>query len=78
MGNRNARTLFGMETIPSDNPIRDVLDAVPPQPVYPMFELVFDPLYERELLQVFRAFDGQLFIALDSTQYHRSASIGCK
>ncbi len=29
-GNSNARTLFGVETIATDNHIRDLLDAVPP------------------------------------------------
>ncbi len=77
LGNSNVRTLFGVGTIPTDNHIRDLLDAVPPQQVYPMFERVFDALYERELLQAFRASDGQLLIALDGTQYHRSASIRC-
>ncbi len=77
LGNSNVRTLFGVGTIPTDNPIRDLLDAVPPQQVYPMFERVLDALYERELLQAFRASDGPLLIALDGTQYHRSASIRC-
>lgn len=77
LGNSNARTLFGVGTLPTDNPIRDMLDAVPAQQVYPMFERVFDALHERGLLQAFRAFDGQLLIALDGTPYHRSASIRC-
>jgi hypothetical protein len=76
-GNSNAQTLFGLRTIPTDNPIRDLLDAVPPQQVFPMFERVFAALLERGQLQAFRVFDGPLLVALDGTQYHRSTRISC-
>ena len=76
-GISNARTLFGMRMIPTENHIRDLLDSVPPQQVFPMFEQVFAALSERGHLQAFRAFDGQLLVALDGTQYHRSSSIRC-
>ena len=76
-GNRNAQMLFGLRRIPTDNHIRDLLDAVPPQQVFPMFERVVAALYERGHLQAFRAFDGQLLVALDGTQYHRSTRISC-
>jgi hypothetical protein len=76
-GNSNAQTLFGLRTIPTDNPIRDLLDAVPPQQVFPMFERVFAALLERGQLQAFRVFDGPLLVALEGTQYHRSTRISC-
>jgi len=76
-GSSNAQTLFGMRMIPTDNHIRDLLDSVPPQQVFPMFERVFVALYERGQLQAFRSFDGQLLVALDGTQYHRSTRISC-
>lgn len=37
-GKSNAQSLFGIHQIPSDNQIRDLLDAVPPDQVFPMFE----------------------------------------
>lgn len=77
-GNSNAQTLFGMRSIPTDNHIRDLLDAVPPQQVFPMFGQIFTALHERGHLQALRTFDGQLLIALDGTQYHQSNSIHCK
>ena len=77
-GNSNAQTLFGMQAIPTDNQIRDLLDAVPPQPVFPMFERVFAALLERGQLHAFRVLDGPLLVALDGTQYHRSSRIRCE
>jgi hypothetical protein len=59
-GNSNAQTLFGMQAIPTDNHIRDLLDAVPPQQVFPMFERVFAALLERGQRHAFRVLDGPL------------------
>lgn len=46
-GSSNAQTLFGMRRIPTDNPIRGLLDAVPPQQVFPMFGRIFTALHEQ-------------------------------
>ena len=36
-GNNNARTLFDVHNIPSDNPIRSLLDATPPGTLKPVY-----------------------------------------
>jgi hypothetical protein len=77
-GKSNAQTLFGLEAIPSDNHIRDMLDQVPPQSVYPLFEHIFTALNELGHLHAFRAVDAQLLIALDGTQYYSSDTIHCE
>ena len=73
----NAQTLFGIQDIPTDNHIRDLLDAVPPQRVFPMFERIIAALDELGDLQAFHAVNDQLLIALDGTQYHSSYTIAC-
>jgi hypothetical protein len=73
----NAQTLFGIQDIPTDNHIRDLMDAVPPQRVYPMFERIIAALDELGHLQAFHAVNDQLLIALDGTQYHSSNTIHC-
>ena len=77
-GISNAQTLFGLQKIPSDNHIRDLLDHVPAQYVFPMFQHIFSALQELGHLDTFRAVDQQLLIALDGTQYHTSNSIHCE
>ena len=77
-GKSNAQALFGMQAIPTDNHIRNLLDVVPPQQIFPMFNEVFTALNELGHLQSFRAINHQLLIALDGTQYHSSHSIHCK
>lgn len=76
-GKNNAQALFGIQDIPTDNHIRDLLDAVPPQRVFPMFERVIAALDELGHLQAFHAVNDQLLIALDGTQYHSSNNIAC-
>jgi hypothetical protein len=76
-GRSNAQTLFGMGEIPCDNHIRDLLDAVAPAHVLPMFATIFEALRELGYLEPFRSINGDLLIPLDGTQYHASKSIHC-
>ena len=43
-GKSNAQSLFGVHRIPSDNQIRDLLDAVAPEQVFPVFEEILQVL----------------------------------
>lgn len=74
-GKSNAQTLFGMNKIPTDNPIRDLLDQVAPSYAFPFFERVFNELDAAGQMDSFRMGNGQLLIALDGTLYHHSDSI---
>ena len=44
-GGHNAGSLFGVAEVPSDNQIRSVLDAVPAELLYPMFDLATGTLH---------------------------------
>ncbi|MBN6740779.1 ISNCY family transposase, partial [Acidithiobacillus sp. MC6.1] len=76
-GKSNAHTLFGMRDIPSDNHIRNLLDPVDPQYVFPAFERIFNALKDTGQLDTFRMANGQMLIALDGTSYHQSHAIHC-
>lgn len=76
-GQSNAETLFAMTQIPTDNHIRDLLDHVPPEAVFALFERIQARLEAQGYLESYRFLDGQLLIALDGTQYHRSENIHC-
>jgi len=75
--NNNARTLFSIEKIPSDNHIRDLLDQEKPEKLFPIFEAVFDKLSETKRLDDFRGGLGNLLLAFDGVEYHRSNDIHC-
>src|SRR6204780_804212 len=57
-GRSNCQTLFGIEKIPSDNYIRDMLDAADPALLQPCFERL-------ELRQAFGKLGGRSLIAWD-------------
>ncbi len=69
-GNNNARTLFGIEQIPSDNQIRSMLDEETPDILFPMFNAIFDGLEEAKLLDAFRGSFGDLLFAFDGVEHH--------
>jgi hypothetical protein len=77
-GRSNASTLFGIERTPSTPQIRNLLDPVPPQELYPMFRTMFEALEENGQLAQFRAFNDSLLVALDGTQYFSSQKIHCE
>lgn len=77
-GKSNAETLFGMQRIPTDNHIRDLLDEVAPWQVFPMFAYVFGALSTAGYLADFRCSLGELLISLDGTQYFSSKKLHCQ
>lgn len=81
-GLSNAKTLFGMRDIPSDTHIRELLDAVSPTLLFPVFEDCFKAVKRSGDLDTFRVRLGEdnndLLIALDGTQYFSSDTITCK
>jgi Transposase DDE domain len=76
-GHNNAQSLFGVHKIPSDNHIRDLLDPVKPEQVFPIFEEILQVLEQQRQLQDFRSFAGTLLMAIDGTEYFASRQIHC-
>jgi hypothetical protein len=76
-GKNNAQSLFGVHQIPSDNQIRNLLDPVPPEQVFPVFEDILQVLEQQGQLEGFRSLAGTLLVAMDGTEYFRSSQIHC-
>ena len=79
-GLSNAKTLFEMSDIPTDNHIRDLLDPVSPSALDPVFADCLDAVRESGDLASFHTTVGQndLLIALDGTWYFSSETVHCK
>jgi hypothetical protein len=73
----NCKTLFGIERIPSDNHIRDLLDPAPPELLEPCFELTLEQMRQHDGMKDFERLDGRLLIALDGSEYFCSEKRGC-
>ena len=76
-GRTNCETLFGMEQIPSDNHIRDMLDPVPPECFHQRFSDAIQVLEAGGGLTAFRRLGHHVLIAFDGTEYFRSAKLHC-
>jgi hypothetical protein len=76
-GRSNCQSLFGIETIPSDNYIRDMLDAADPALLQPCFERMEQLLAEPPLRAAFVRLDGRTLLAWDGTEYFCSQRLGC-
>ena len=76
-GKSNAHSLFGVHQMPSDNHIRDLLDGVAPEQVFPMFEEILQRLDEQGQLDGLRSVSETLLIAMDGTEYFSSTQIHC-
>jgi len=77
-GKSNAQSLFGMQKIPCDNHIRDLMDAVPAHNIFPVFTHIIDGLQDSGYLNAFRSYNDNLLCALDATQYFSSKTIHCQ
>jgi len=77
LGRNNASSLFGVHQIPSDNQIRNLLDPVPPETLFPLMATIGDELYSQGYLEAFRAINNTFLIALDGTDFFSSEKISC-
>jgi hypothetical protein len=73
----NCETLFGIGKIPSDNYIRDMLDAADPALLQPCFARMEQLLATAPLRQAFARLDDRVLVAWDGTEYFCSQKLGC-
>ena len=73
----NCHTLFGVQAIPCDNRIRDLLDGVDPDRFAELFPLCLNAVGEQGALAPFERLGGRLLVALDGIQIHCSDTIRC-
>ncbi|HEY4832713.1 MAG TPA: ISNCY family transposase [Waddliaceae bacterium] len=76
-GNNNARTLFGINKIPSDNQVRNLLDEGSPNILFSVFEDIFNAICSAGWIKNFRGKTNSLLLAFDGVQHHHSHKIQC-
>ena len=77
-GRSNCHTLFGVQAIPCDNQIRNLLDGLDPDLFAALFPQGLHALRAQGALAPFERLGGRLPIALDGLQIHCSDSIRCE
>ena len=76
-GQNNASSLFGLDEVPSDPQIRNLLDPVAPEHLAAPFWQVFEHLRAGDDLKAYQGHLGPWLCALDGTQYFGSEKIHC-
>jgi hypothetical protein len=77
-GKSNAESLFGIDNIPTDNQIGNILDNVSPANLYGIFSDCYEKMSDEGYLDSHRFFEDCLLVAIDGTEYFRSQKISCK
>ena len=73
----NLRRLFGIERVPSDETLRQRLDAVEPTFLGRAFRVLFAVAQRARMLRHFQLEDGGYLLAVDGTGLYTSKAIAC-
>ncbi len=73
----NLQTLFGTHKTPTDNQIRNILDSVNPENLYPIYRHIYNTLKTLGKIKEYQVLKDQTAILLDGTQHHQSTKIHC-
>jgi hypothetical protein len=73
----NLYTIYGIERVPCDTHMREILDPVSPKLLRPVFKSVFRQLQRGKALEARTFLDGHYLLALDGTEYFSSKTIHC-
>ena len=73
----NLHTIYGIERVPGDTYLREILDPVSPKWLRPVFTSVLRQLQRGKALEAMTFLDGHYLLALDGTEYFSSKTIHC-
>ena len=77
LGRDNAKSMFGVEDIPSDAQIRNLLDPVAPETLREPFWDIYRLLQASGHLESYRQVGGTYLCSMDGTWYHSSEKVHC-
>jgi DDE family transposase len=73
----NLQRVYGIERVPCDTAMREILDPVEPASLRPLFKHVFSALQRGKALEEMVFVEGHYLLALDGTGYFSSTQIHC-
>ena len=74
----NLHQIYGIQHVPCDTSMREILDPVEPEFLRPVFKHVFDKLQRGKVLKEMEFVQGHYLLALDGTGYFSSKQIHCE
>jgi hypothetical protein len=73
----NLHTIYGIQRVPCDTHMREILDPISPKVLRPVFKSLFRQLQRGKALEAMMFLDGHHLLALDGTEYFSSKTIHC-
>ena len=73
----NLRTLFSVQTIPSDTQMREIIDEVPSEYLRPIFKDYYLRLQRGKHLEQFQIFPNMYYCPMDGSEFHNSKDVFC-
>lgn len=73
----NSKTCFGIDKLPSDNELRNILDGVDATAMGTVFGSVVDYLEEHGVLAKYRYFQDALVVSVDGVHHYSSEKVEC-
>ena len=73
----NLKSIYGLETVPSDTQMRTILDDVEPGDLSPVFRDVFRQLQRSKKLDKYVFLGRSYLVSLDGTGYFSSKKVHC-
>ena len=74
----NLQTHYGINIIPSDTRMREILDDVDPEALRPLFKQIFHELQRGKALEQYQYLGRYYILMLDGTGYFSSKNINCE
>jgi len=75
-GDPNLKRVFGIEHVPCDTQLREILDAVSPDLLRPAFKKVFSLMQRAKKLEQMRFLGKYYLVSADGTEYFYSTKLG--
>lgn len=75
--NNNLKTIFGVQSIPKDTQMRDVIDEIEGKELEPLFADYFRALQRGKHLEGYRVLGDYYLISMDGSGYFSSDKIHC-
>ena len=73
----NLHSIYGIERVPCDTLMREILDPVSPESLRPVFTSIFRQLQRGKALEELVFLDSHYLVALDGTGYFSSNTLHC-
>jgi hypothetical protein len=74
----NLQQVYGIQRVPCDTSMREILDPLQPESLRPLFKHVFGALQRGKALEEMVFVEGHYLLALDGTGYFSSQQIHCE